>query len=48
MLGYSDSGKDAGRLAAWELYNKAQEKLVEVSFLNGTLEYVNIVALNGC
>ena len=30
MLGYSDSGKDAGRLAAaWELY-KVQEKLVEV------------------
>ena len=30
MLGYSDSGKDAGRLAAaWELY-KAQESLVSV------------------
>ena len=30
MLGYSDSGKDAGRLAAaWELY-KAQEQLVEL------------------
>ncbi|KAI3774942.1 hypothetical protein L1987_49506 [Smallanthus sonchifolius] len=31
MIGYSDSGKDAGRLsAAWMLY-KAQEKLVEVA-----------------
>jgi phosphoenolpyruvate carboxylase len=31
MLGYSDSGKDAGKLAAaWELY-KAQESLVEVT-----------------
>nr|BAZ95844.1 phosphoenolpyruvate carboxylase gene [Flaveria bidentis] len=31
MIGYSDSGKDAGRLsAAWMLY-QAQEKLVEVS-----------------
>jgi phosphoenolpyruvate carboxylase len=30
MLGYSDSAKDAGRLAAnWALY-KAQEKLVKV------------------
>ncbi len=30
MLGYSDSGKDAGRLAAaWALY-KSQEDLVEV------------------
>ena len=30
MLGYSDSGKDAGRLAAaWALY-KCQEALVEV------------------
>lgn len=30
MLGYSDSGKDAGRLAAvWALY-KCQESLVEV------------------
>ena len=30
MLGYSDSGKDAGRLAAaWALY-KSQEALVEV------------------
>ncbi|CAM0910444.1 unnamed protein product [Alopecurus aequalis] len=31
MIGYSDSGKDAGRLsAAWQLY-KAQEELVEVA-----------------
>lgn len=31
MLGYSDSGKDAGRLsAAWQLY-KAQEELVKVA-----------------
>ncbi|XP_019193195.1 PREDICTED: phosphoenolpyruvate carboxylase-like [Ipomoea nil] len=31
MIGYSDSGKDAGRLsAAWQLY-KAQEELVKVS-----------------
>ncbi|GAA0170349.1 lyase [Lithospermum erythrorhizon] len=31
MIGYSDSGKDAGRLsAAWELY-KAQEELVKVA-----------------
>ncbi|KAK1610366.1 hypothetical protein QYE76_034039 [Lolium multiflorum] len=31
MIGYSDSGKDAGRLsAAWQLY-KAQEQLVEVA-----------------
>ena len=30
-MGYSDSGKDAGRLsAAWELY-KAQEELVKVT-----------------
>lgn len=30
MLGYSDSGKDAGRLAAaWALF-QAQEQLVEV------------------
>ena len=30
MLGYSDSGKDAGRLAAnWALF-KAQERLVQV------------------
>ena len=30
MLGYSDSGKDAGRIAAaWALY-KCQEQLVEV------------------
>jgi phosphoenolpyruvate carboxylase len=29
MIGYSDSGKDAGRLStAWQLY-KAREKLVE-------------------
>lgn len=32
MIGYSDSGKDAGRLAAaWELY-QAQESIVKVSF----------------
>ncbi|KAL6217026.1 hypothetical protein ACLB2K_010244 [Fragaria x ananassa] len=31
MIGYSDSGKDAGRLsAAWQLY-KAQEELIEVA-----------------
>ena len=31
MLGYSDSGKDGGRLAAaWALY-KCQEDLVQVS-----------------
>jgi phosphoenolpyruvate carboxylase len=30
MIGYSDSGKDAGRLAAaWGLY-KVQERLVQV------------------
>ena len=35
MLGYSDSGKDAGRLAAnWALY-KAQEALVEVPLRHG-------------
>lgn len=35
MLGYSDSGKDAGRLAAnWALY-KAQEALVEVAQRHG-------------
>ncbi len=33
MLGYSDSGKDGGRLAAaWALY-KCQEDLVQVSCL---------------
>jgi phosphoenolpyruvate carboxylase len=37
MLGYSDSAKDAGRLAAnWALY-KAQEKLVEVAKKHGVL-----------
>ncbi|KAL3572519.1 hypothetical protein D5086_026423 [Populus alba] len=31
MIGYSDSGKDAGRLsAAWQLY-EAQEELVKVA-----------------
>ena len=31
MIGYSDSGKDAGRLsAAWQLY-KAQEELIQVA-----------------
>ncbi|KQK18156.1 phosphoenolpyruvate carboxylase 1 [Brachypodium distachyon] len=35
MIGYSDSGKDAGRLsAAWQLY-KAQEELVEVAKRHG-------------
>jgi phosphoenolpyruvate carboxylase len=35
MLGYSDSGKDAGRLAAnWALY-KAQEALVAVAQRHG-------------
>ncbi|MBX3721313.1 MAG: phosphoenolpyruvate carboxylase [Turneriella sp.] len=35
MIGYSDSSKDAGRLAsAWELY-KAQEDLVEICKRNG-------------
>ena len=35
MLGYSDSAKDAGRLAAnWALY-KAQERLVEVAEKHG-------------
>ena len=35
MLGYSDSGKDGGRLAAaWALY-KCQEDLVQVSCLLG-------------
>ncbi|KAK6785405.1 hypothetical protein RDI58_018860 [Solanum bulbocastanum] len=35
MIGYSDSGKDAGRLsAAWQLY-KAQEELIKVSKQNG-------------
>jgi len=34
MLGYSDSGKDGGRLAAaWALY-KCQEDLVRVSQLH--------------
>ena len=48
MLAYSDSGKEAGRLAAaWELY-KAQEKLVAVSFLNGTPKYLNTVAPKSC
>lgn len=37
MLGYSDSGKDAGRLAAnWALY-KAQEALVEVATRHGVI-----------
>ena len=40
MLGYSDSGKDAGRLAAaWELY-KAQEQLVRYSRPNGGFGFV--------
>lgn len=31
MIGYSDSGKDAGRLsAAWQMF-KAQEELVKVA-----------------
>ncbi|XP_073279406.1 phosphoenolpyruvate carboxylase-like [Primulina huaijiensis] len=35
MIGYSDSGKDAGRLsAAWQLY-KAQEELVKVAKKHG-------------
>lgn len=35
MLGYSDSGKDAGRLAAaWALY-KCQEDLVKVGTPSG-------------
>ncbi|KAL6603961.1 hypothetical protein ACP70R_044322 [Stipagrostis hirtigluma subsp. patula] len=35
MIGYSDSGKDAGRLsAAWQLY-KAQEELVQVAKRHG-------------
>nr|AIR93775.1 phosphoenolpyruvate carboxylase [Kalanchoe fedtschenkoi] len=35
MIGYSDSGKDAGRLsAAWQLY-KAQEELIEVAKKHG-------------
>jgi phosphoenolpyruvate carboxylase len=35
MIGYSDSAKDAGRLAsAWELY-RAQERLVDVCSQNG-------------
>ncbi len=39
MLGYSDSGKDAGRLAAaWALY-KCQEELVKVSNLFADLHH---------
>ncbi|KAL6140747.1 hypothetical protein ACLB2K_059043 [Fragaria x ananassa] len=35
MIGYSDSGKDAGRLsAAWQLY-KAQEELIKVAKQHG-------------
>ncbi|XP_075483161.1 phosphoenolpyruvate carboxylase-like [Primulina tabacum] len=35
MIGYSDSGKDAGRLsAAWQLY-KAQEELIKVAKIHG-------------
>jgi len=35
MIGYSDSGKDAGRFsAAWQLY-KAQEELIKVAKLYG-------------
>ncbi|RLM94125.1 uncharacterized protein C2845_PM08G26020 [Panicum miliaceum] len=35
MIGYSDSGKDAGRFsAAWQLY-KAQEELIKVAKLHG-------------
>jgi phosphoenolpyruvate carboxylase len=35
MIGYSDSGKDAGRLsAAWQLY-KAQEEIVDVAERHG-------------
>jgi phosphoenolpyruvate carboxylase len=37
MLGYSDSAKDAGRVAAnWALY-KAQESLVEVAKKHGVV-----------
>jgi len=37
MLGYSDSGKDAGRLAAnWALY-KCQEQLVEIARKHGVI-----------
>lgn len=37
MIGYSDSGKDAGRLAAaWGLY-QAQEELMELANTHGTL-----------
>ena len=37
MLGYSDSGKDGGRLAAaWALY-KCQEDLVQVSSLTSLI-----------
>ncbi|KAL6845537.1 hypothetical protein ACP4OV_025032 [Aristida adscensionis] len=35
MIGYSDSGKDAGRFsAAWQLYN-AQEELIKVAKMHG-------------
>ncbi|EFJ19066.1 hypothetical protein SELMODRAFT_111216 [Selaginella moellendorffii] len=43
MIGYSDSGKDAGRLcAAWQLF-QTQEKLVEVSKKHG----VKLVMFHG-
>ncbi|RYR35104.1 hypothetical protein Ahy_A10g050249 [Arachis hypogaea] len=41
MIGYSDSGKDVGRLSAiWALY-KAQEELIKVA--KNVSGYVNIV-----
>lgn len=46
MLGYSDSGKDAGRAAAaWALY-RCQEDLVQVLNLKNTIN--NAVLLVPC
>jgi hypothetical protein len=45
MLGYSDSGKDAGRIAAaWALY-KCQEDLVQVCLII-TILFVKGLTLN--
>ena len=43
MLGYSDSGKDAGRAAAaWALY-KCQEELVQVTHTHTMLATIRFI-----
>ena len=45
MLGYSDSGKDAGRAAAaWALY-KCQEELVQVQYIFNKTHLTHIGSL---